>query len=162
MRLGRIDKETTANIGIIKGGIATNIIPERVELKGEARSHRTSKLRRQISHMERELSKACRHFKARLKLKVTPSYNSFDIGKKEKVLEIAVAQAKRLGMKPSVKETGGGSDANIFNEYGIPTIILGVGAEAVHTKQERIDLDDMVRASELLLEIIKEACLEKL
>ena len=157
MKLGRIDSETTANIGIIKGGLATNIIPERVELKGEARSNDLKKLKKQITHMEEKLWSACGKFKARLKVKVESAYRSFNIDKKEKVVALALKAAKKIGLKPALKATGGGSDANIFNAFGIPTVILGVGAERVHTTQEFIAVDSMVKAVRYLLAIVEDA-----
>jgi len=156
MKLGRIDKETTSNIGIIKGGTATNIIPEIVELKGEARSHDRKKLERQVEHMERALLKACQKHRARLKLKVERMYRSFELGEKSSFLSIVVAGMKATGIEPRITQTGGGSDANIFNERGIPTAILGVGADHVHTNREQIKIDDLVKGTEAILNILKE------
>jgi len=155
MKLGRIDKETTANIGIIKGGQATNIIPEEVEIKGEARSHSLRKLKAQVKHMKTKLKKACRKYKAKLKIKVSPAYRSFNVSRRHRVLKIAVNAARSLGIKPKIKSTGGGSDANIFNRLGISTIILGVGASGVHTNRERIRIDDMVKGARVILEAIE-------
>ena len=155
MKLGRIDKETTANIGIIRGGQATNIIPERVRIKGEARSHSLGKLKKQIKHMKEELKKACRKHKAKLKIKVSPAYRSFSVSNDHKVLRLAVAAARSIGIKPKIRSTGGGSDANAFNRLGLPTIILGVGATGVHTNKERIKIDDMVKGTKVILEAIK-------
>lgn len=156
MKLGRIDFETTANIGIIKGGIATNIIPAKVELKGEARSHNPRKLKRQIQHMEKCLTRACKRYGARIRIKVSSAYRSFYVSRKERVMQIALAAAKKAGIrKPIVKKSGGGSDANIFNRLGIPSVILGVGADRVHTVQERIAIEDMLLGAELLVEVLR-------
>ena len=157
MKLGRIDKETTANIGVIKGGTATNIIPETVELKGEARSHDMRKLDRQVEHMERALLKACQHYRARLKLKVERMYRSFELGKDSSFIAMVIAGMKAAGIKPVIEKTGGGSDANIFNEWGIPTVILGVGADHVHTNREQIKVDDLVNGTEAVVNIIGES-----
>ncbi len=157
MRLGRIDHETTANIGIIKGGVATNIVPETVNILGEARSRDMKKLRRQVKHMVSVLREACSKFKAKLICKVTPSYRAFNIPKTHKALVLAQKAAKKIGLKPVVKPTGGGSDANIFSSFGLPCLILGVGADSVHTKKENIAVDDMAAGADLLLNIIKES-----
>jgi tripeptide aminopeptidase len=157
MRLGRIDSETTANIGVIAGGTATNIIPEEVELKGEARSHNMKKLDRQVAHMEKTLLAACHKYKARVKLKVERVYRSFSINRKSRLMELVISGMKKNGLKPVIKKTGGGSDANIFNEWGIPTLILGVGADHVHTNRERIRIDDLVAGTETVMNILKEA-----
>ena len=102
MKLGRIDKETTANIGIIRGGQATNIVPEKVRIKGEARSHSLAKLKKQIRHMKGKFKKACRKYKAKLKIKVVPAYRSFSVSKDREVLKLAVAAAKSIRIKPKI------------------------------------------------------------
>jgi tripeptide aminopeptidase len=154
MKLGRIDKETTANIGLIKGGTATNIVPEEVVIRGEARSHNTGKLKRQVEQMERALFKACRQHRARLKLRVERTYKSFAVEKSHKLVVLTAAVMKSARIKYVIKKTGGGSDANIFNERGIPTIIVGVGADSVHTTKENLCLKDFVQGTENILTII--------
>lgn len=157
MKIGRIDKETTSNIGIIKGGRATNIVPEEVEMRGEARSHDMKKLDRQVEHMEGALLKACQKHRARLKLKVERAYKSFEVDKSSKVMSLVLSGMKAAGIKPVIRKTGGGSDANIFNEWGIPTVILGIGADRVHTHREQIRVDDLIRGTEMVLNVIKGA-----
>jgi tripeptide aminopeptidase len=157
MKLGRIDHETTANIGIIKGGVATNIVPETVHIRGEARSRDAEKLERQTDHMLSALKKACAKFKAKLTCKVTPSYRAFRVPETHKALVLAKKAAKNIGLKPVIKPTGGGSDANIFSKMGLPCLILGVGADNVHTTQENVAVDDMAAGAELVLNIMKES-----
>ncbi|MGB9613397.1 MAG: M20/M25/M40 family metallo-hydrolase, partial [Candidatus Margulisiibacteriota bacterium] len=154
MKLGRIDRETTANIGVIEGGRATNIIPDKVELKGEARSHNLKKLNRQIEHMERVLLKACEKYRARLQVKVERVYKAFEVKKKSKIMSLIFSGFKAAGVTPLLEKTGGGSDANIFNEMGIPTLILGVGAHKVHTTNEQIKIEDLIKGTEILLNIV--------
>lgn len=157
MKIGRIDKETTANIGLIKGGKATNIVPDEVELKGEARSHDFRKLKKQVGHMEKVLLHTCAKAKAKIKLRVTQVYSSFEVKKTSLVMKLAVAAVKKAGIKPIIKRTGGGSDANIFNAAGIPTLIMGVGADQVHTTSERVAIDDMVKGARIILNLLEEA-----
>jgi tripeptide aminopeptidase len=156
MKLGRIDFETTANIGIIKGGEATNIIPDRTMIKGEARSHRPTKLKRQIDHMTRVLKQTCARHKAKLDLKVVNIYRAFKLNQNEPIVKTAVKALKVSGIRPVLKRTGGGSDANVFNLRGIPSIIMGVGMDKVHTTAERVKIADMVKGTEILLKIIEE------
>lgn len=157
MRLGRIDHETTANIGIIKGGVATNIVPETVHIKGEARSHDIKKLRRQIDHMVKFLRNACAKYGAKLNCKVTHSYRAFEVPGDHDALVIAKRAAMDIGLKPTVQATGGGSDANIFASFGLPCLIIGVGADSVHTKKENIAVNDIVAGANFMLNIIKES-----
>ena len=97
MKVGRIDRETTANIGVIKGGKATNIVPAEVEIRGEARSHDPRKLERQVAHMERTLLKACQRRRARLQLKVERLYKSFSIERNSKVIALVLNGMKQTG-----------------------------------------------------------------
>jgi tripeptide aminopeptidase len=157
MKLGRIDKETTANIGLIRGGTATNIIPEEVEIRGEARSHNEAKLKRQVERMERALFSTCRKHRARLKLRVERTYKSFEVKKNNRMVMLAAGVMRSAGIKYVIKKTGGGSDANIFNERGVPTIIVGVGADSVHTTKENLCLKDFIRGTDNILEIIQGA-----
>ncbi len=157
MKLGRIDFETTANIGLIEGGVATNIVPETVILKGEARSHDRDKLRRQIVHMGHVLYAACRKYEAKLFFNVKPAYRSFEIPQRHKALAIARKAALDSGLKPKIKATGGGSDANFFAAFGMPCLILGVGADKVHTNKENVSVNEMAKGAELVINIIKES-----
>lgn len=157
MKLGRIDRETTANIGIIMGGFATNIVPETVVLKGEARSHDIRKLDRQVSHMKSAFRKACAEYGAKFRFKITPSYRAFEVPKTHKALVLAKNAATNIGLKPVIKRTGGGSDANIFSAFGLKCVIIGVGADKVHTKNENIKVKDLVKGADLVLNIIKES-----
>jgi len=154
MRLGRIDRETTANIGLIKGGKATNIIPEEVEIRGEARSHDLGKLRRQVAQMEKTLRSACRRHHAKLILRVEKMYNAFAVGRESAVMRLALAGLKRSKIKPVVKPSGGGSDANIFNARGVPTLVLGLGARNLHTTREELKIRDFIKGTEMILNIV--------
>jgi tripeptide aminopeptidase len=158
MKLGRIDQETTANIGIIKGGEATNIVPDRAEIHGEARSHTPAKLKRQIARMSKILKQASKKHRTKLDLKISSIYHSFKLKPTEPIVKAAIQAVKSCGLKPVLKRTGGGSDANVFNQCGIPSVIMGVGMDQVHTTNERVKIRDMVKSAEILLQIIKELC----
>jgi len=157
MKLGRIDRETTSNIGVISGGEATNIVPEKVKLEGEARSHNLRKLKAQLKHIQTCMTRACRKNKATLKIRFRHVYSAFNIKPKEKVMKLAERSLKDIGIKPNLRQTGGGSDANIFNSMGIPCVILGTGMDRVHTRAERLKIEDMFESVKFVLEIIKNA-----
>jgi len=154
MRLGRIDKETTANIGIIKGGRATNIITEKVEIKGEARSHDPEKLKKQVGHMKQILLSTCKKDRARARIELITKYRHFEVKKSNKYFRDFIRTARALKIKPIVKPTGGGSDANIFNKYGVKSLIIGVGANRIHTSRERLKISEMVKSADLILKFI--------
>ncbi|MEA3385606.1 MAG: M20/M25/M40 family metallo-hydrolase [Thermodesulfobacteriota bacterium] len=160
--LGRIDEYTTANVGLIHGGKATNIVPEEVELEGEVRSHNPEKLREVQDQILETFHKIALDFKPvensglpLIKTDVIDDYPLMSVSEGHPLITTAVKAAKGLGRKLSLDMTGGGSDANIFNAKGLATVVMGIGMQNVHTTSEHISLDDMVAAAELVLEIIR-------
>jgi len=166
MRLGRIDHETTANMGKIEGGVACNIIPKTVRLEGEARSHDPNKLERQTRHMTACFEEAAdamasniegRVFRPRVSMEVCPDYPQMKVAETAKVATLAKAAAAAIGHPLQVTVGGGGSDANIFNAHGIEVVILATGMENVHTSHEQVSVSDMARVTEHLVEIMRSA-----
>ncbi len=157
MTLGRIDEETTCNVGVIQGGLATNIVPETVQLKCEARSRNQAKLEQQVKHMVDEFQAAVERWGAKADIDVQASYPSMNLGEDDQVVQLAVSAVKSMGLSPALIPTGGGSDANILNGKGLPSIILGIGMEQVHSKEEFIRIDQLVAGAELVLAIIRQA-----
>ncbi|HHY08992.1 MAG TPA: M20/M25/M40 family metallo-hydrolase [Firmicutes bacterium] len=155
MNLGRLDMETTANIGIIKGGGATNIVPDKVKLWGEARSRDDAKLDKQIEHMAETVRKVCTDYGVTADIEIEDSYRSFSLNQDDYVVKLACQAAEAMGVEPHFESTGGGSDANIINAYGIPSVVLGVGYANVHTTSERMPIDELVKAAEYVVSIIK-------
>ncbi|MNO63243.1 Peptidase T [compost metagenome] len=157
MNLGRIDDETTANIGKFEGGGATNIVPDYVKLYAEARSTNQDKLHKQIQEMKEAVESVCKDYGIRGEFHSDVAYPSFYFNDDEDVVVRAKKAAKQLGLSGDTFSSGGGSDANIFNGLGIPTVNLAVGYEDIHTTSERIKVDDIVKISEYALEIIKQS-----
>ncbi len=145
MHLGRIDKETTANVGVIKGGTATNIIPDRVEMYGEARSHDEVKLNRQIASMQQALEDAVARFPgASVDVEITPEYKGFRLAAETPIIRTLADAAKRAGFEPRLVVEGGGSDANIYNEAGLSVAVVSTGMADVHTPKEHLAVSDLV------------------
>ncbi|MCG8401745.1 MAG: M20/M25/M40 family metallo-hydrolase [Firmicutes bacterium] len=157
MRLGRIDGETTANIGLISGGVAINVVPDRVALQGETRSLREEKRVRQTQSMREALERAARESGAGLKLDVETIYPSMHVPENSAVVELAVRAARKIGLSPVIRSTGGGSDTHIFNHGGIPSLNLGIAMQKVHTTEEFIRVEDLATAASYVLAIIQEA-----
>jgi tripeptide aminopeptidase len=162
--LGRIDEETTANIGLIQGGKATNIVPSLVTVAGEVRSHNPKKLvaetQKIIQSFERQVSVYKERFASddglpRLEADIREDFSNLKIPEDHPVVTLAKDAAAGLGRKMEAKTSGGGSDANIFFGHGIVTGVLGTGMKDMHTVRESIRLDDMVKSVELLLEIVQ-------
>ena len=163
MKLGRIDEETTANIGIISGGKATNIIPDEVILKGEVRSRNEGKLEKYTKELKKITEDTAQEFKARAEVKINREYHCYNLSPDDLVVKIARKAAKDIGLQSLLRPSGGGSDANVFNKKGIPSVVLAVGMEKVHTIEEYILIKELKNATEYILSIIKTVALgEKL
>jgi tripeptide aminopeptidase len=163
LELGRIDRETTCNIGIIEGGIATNIVPNLVKVKGEVRSHDDEKLDNITNKIVFSFTEAIENYKKmnandelpRVEINIKKDFPRTHIPDDHPVIKLATRAAENLGREMKTKTTGGGADANIFFENGIVTGVLGTGMRDMHTVRESVKLDDMARTTELLLEIIR-------
>ncbi len=164
MKLGRIDEETTANIGVIRGGAATNIITNLVELTGEARSLNEDKLKAQCDHMVKCFDDAAAKYEVTVEGKTTmawvesnvePEYYAMDVPDSSHVVQLVIKAATRMGLDVKTMASGGGCDANIFNKKGIECANLGTGMRAIHTVNEWLDVKDMYASAEMTLEILK-------
>jgi tripeptide aminopeptidase len=155
MNIGRIDEETTANIGIIKGGLATNIVCDVVEIRGEARSRNEEKLRRQTEHMKQCFEEAAARRGGKIEFRSEKAYPSYNIKEDDDILNILKKAAKNARLQLVLEATGGGSDTNIINGKGIQAVDISIGMDKVHSVEEQICIDDLVKAAEFLVEIIK-------
>jgi tripeptide aminopeptidase len=154
---GKIDNETTANVGIIRGGRATNIIADEVYVKAEARSHDEDKLSRQVRQMTDAFKNAAEKFGGAVEIKVRRSYNKVAMSKDADIVKVTKLAAKKLKLPCQVKMSGGGSDASIIYGYGIPTVALCIGMEQVHSCQEYIKIENLAKLPNFLIELIKMA-----
>jgi tripeptide aminopeptidase len=161
MQIGRIDFETTSNAGIISGGIATNIVPDLVEVKCEARSRNMDKLAVQTRHMKETFEQVAVANGAKADVEIKTAYGPYVLSEDAPVVTGAVKAAQSIGLTPEIKATGGGSDANFFNNYGVPTAVLGVGMSKVHTTDEYIKEIDLYNSAELVTALIKTAAAMK-
>lgn len=157
MPLGRIDHETTANIGIIKGGEATNIVPDRVELWGEARSHDQEKLVAQVQAMVGAFEAAARKHGGNVTVEVTHKYDAYRLPEQLPILQRVVAELRGMGHEPRLQISGGGSDVNIFAQRGLQVVNISVGYREIHSTAEQIALADIVRAAELVERLLAAA-----
>ena len=154
MKLLRIDEETTANIGMINGGVATNIVCPEVQIVAEARSLDNDKLKAQTAGMVEALNNAIEKFGATMELEVTHSYDAMNIKEEDEILSLAKGACERASLNFSTGSTGGGSDSNIFNSNGIKAVTLGTGMSKVHTVDEFITIDNLVNTAKLVLQIM--------
>jgi len=162
--LGRIDHETTANIGVIEGGMAVNIVPNQVVLRGDARSHSQEKLDRQTEHMRRCLEEAAarytleidgNRYTARIEAKIQRDYDRMDVPETAPIVKLVHAAAKNLNLQVKNHATGGGCDANILNQKGLVVANLATGMRDIHSVNEWLDLKDLYLSAQIVLEIVK-------
>lgn len=157
MHLGRIDAETTANVGIIRGGEATNVVTEEVYIKGEARSRNETKLAAQMLHMRERLEHGAAEVGARVEINEWRAYSGYRHEPDAPVMRLAAEGLRRAGNEPSFRPTGGGSDANVFNAYGIPTVVLSCGYEDAHSVDEHVAFADIRLNAEWCLGLVAAA-----
>ena len=153
--LGRIDEETTANVGRIEGGLKRNIIPEQAFLDGEIRSRDNSKLDyySQQFHQVFEAA-AARYPQAEVSLDITNTYQAYRIEDAHPAVMMISRALRDAGMAPSLKATGGGSDANIFVQNGVVAPPVGIGVRSFHTTQETAVISEVLQGAEFCQRVI--------
>ena len=156
MKLGRIDPETTANIGSFSGSGETNVVCDTAVLRGEARSIDAEKLERQVEAMYEACNSVAHEMGAQFVFEREKIYPAYVHGDDSLVVSLAKRAIENIGATPYTFPSGGGSDANVFNGMGIPTVNLAVGYNQIHTVNENIAIADLVRTAEMVLAIIEE------
>ncbi|GBC92272.1 Peptidase T [bacterium HR15] len=156
MRLGRIDEETTANIGTIHGGHATNIVCPEVQIRAEARSRTTAKVDAQVAHMIECFEKAAQERGGHAEIHLERHYEGYQLTENDLPVRVARAAARKIGLEAPMRPTGGGSDANIFIARGLPCCVVGTAMEKVHTHEEFVRIENLARSVDLALAIIRE------
>ncbi len=157
MKLGRIDEETTANLGLAQGGSATNIVMETFEMRGDVRSLVTEKMEAQVQHMTEVFERTAAEFGARVEADIQFAYGPVNLKPDDPVVQRAAAAIRRAGLEPELRATGGGSDANIFNSRGITACNLGTGYRGAHSLQESIEIAALERIGDVVFALIVES-----
>jgi tripeptide aminopeptidase len=160
LRLGRVDEETTANVGLIHGGTAGNIVPEWCTFVAEARSHDERKLADLVQEMLDAITFAAGVAECDAETTVQKSYRGYRFRRDDLAVRLAAAALERSGFPPSYALSGGAADANVFNERGVPCVNLANGMANIHTPDESIavsDLEDMVEVTLALVDAAREA-----
>ena len=164
MKLGRLDAETTANLGLIQGGLATNIVPAQVTVRGETRSLSLEKLEAQTAHMRRCFEDAvARHsvqvgdrtYHARVEAQVDRQYARLHVPDAASIVRLVQGAATATGRTCPTRGTGGGSDANVFAARGLEVANLACGMREIHTVNEWVDVRDLVLTAGLVVETVR-------
>ena len=157
MKLGRIDDVTTANIGRIHGGSALNVVPEHCRVEGEVRSHDPASLAAQTAHMVDAVELAAGVAGIDVEVAVRDAFTGFSLDDGALPVRIACAALQELGIAPRIVASGGGSDVNVYNAGGLPSVNLSVGMEAVHTPDEYLPVERLGDAYRLLHALLRAA-----
>ncbi|HEX4519939.1 MAG TPA: M20/M25/M40 family metallo-hydrolase [Gaiellaceae bacterium] len=147
MKLGRVDEETTANIGTIEGGSAANVVPNWCRIVGEARSHDDRKLAEQVQAMQDAITFAAGVAECEVETRLEKHYTAYRFAKDDLAVRLAADALGRCGFEPRYSLSGGAADANVFNERGLQCVNLANGMAEIHTPDEHIaaaDIDAMV------------------
>ena len=153
--LGRIDHETTSNIGVLEGGLKRNIIPERAYLDGELRSRDQAKLDNYTAEFRRAFDQAAAIYpKAQIDLNMWSQYRAYSIPDDHPALADISRAVATIGLTPAMETTGGGSDANVFFEHGIAALPVGIGVRDFHTTRETANLSEIYDAARACREYI--------
>jgi tripeptide aminopeptidase len=160
LRVGRVDEETTANVGTVQGGTAGNIVPEWCTFLAEARSHDERKLADLVREMLETITFAAGLAECEVETEVHKSYRGYRFKREDEVVRLACAALERTGHEPHLTLSGGAADANVFNERGLACLNLANGMANIHTPNEQIavaDLDDMVEVTLALVDAARDA-----
>jgi len=157
LRLGRIDDETTANVGVIKGGTGGNIVPEWCSFLAEARAQDESKLKAIVQEMLDAFSFAATATDCEVQASVRKSYQGYRFKRDDGAVELAAGALTRCGYTPTYALSGGGADANVFNERGRRCVNLANGMTDIHTPDERIAVDDLGAMVDVTLALVDAA-----
>jgi tripeptide aminopeptidase len=154
LREGRLSPVSTSNFGVIKGGQATNIVCDLVELRGEARSHDPAELEAYVGEVEAAF-RAVSASGGRAELRWVEEYVAFDVPPGERVVRVAAKALAAVGREMAIVRGGGGMDANRFNLHGIKSVGLSIGYENVHTSREAQSVSELVAAGRVVASIVK-------
>ncbi len=157
MCLGRIGPETTANLGIIEGGTAVNVVCPFVKIRAEARSTSVEELDTQVGHMIQKFEQAATEWGTTVEINHFRHYNSYEVPEDAPVVQIALKASKACGMDPVLRTTLGGSDANVYNAMGLPCIVMATGMDKIHTHDECISRASLVDTARLTYQVLLES-----
>ena len=153
--LGRIDDETTSNVGYLEGGLKRNIVPERAFLDGEIRSRDQQKLDRLTDQFRQVFDEVGSMFPdAGLELDITNSYRAYRVDAEHPAAVMVSRALGQIGLEPQMAGSGGGSDANVFFEHGIAALPVGIGVRSFHTKEETALITEVLQGAEMCQRLI--------
>ena len=157
LRLGRVDEVSTANVGLIEGGTAPNVVPEWCTVVAEARSHEEAKLADLVQEMLDAVTFAAGVGECEVETTVEKRYPGYRFRRNDEAIRIAATALERRGHTPTFGLSGGAADANVFNGAGLACVNLANGMTDIHTPDERIAVADLERMVDVTLALVEVA-----
>jgi tripeptide aminopeptidase len=157
LRLGRIDEETTANVGTILGGTARNVVPERCSITLDVRSRDEAKLIELVGEILETFAFAASVSDCEVETRVTQLYSGYRLGRDDPAVGLAFAALERSGFEPRTVEVGGGADASVFNARGLDCVVLANGMAHIHSPEEEIAVADLEGMVDVTLALVDAA-----
>ncbi len=155
LRLGRLDHETTANVGVIKGGMIRNGVPDSCEFLAECRSLTHEKAQALADEMVFVIRQQVEAYGADVAIRVDNLCKAVDIPDDSETVQIAKQALKKAGVDATTTFITGFTDASIYNNQGIEVAVVGIGARDEHATTEHIHVADMEKALTMILEIFR-------
>ena len=156
-RLGRVDEETSANVGVISGGTARNVVPERCSFQAEVRSQDERKATELVREMLETAAYAASLADCEVESEVRPSFPGYRFRESDPVVRLAADALTACGFEPSYALSGGGADANVFNARGLSCLNLANGMMEIHTPDEHIAVADLEAMVDVTLALVGRA-----
>ena len=156
-RLGRIDEETSASVGVISGGTARNVVPEWCSFSAEVRSHDERKAIELVREMLESAAFAASLGECEVESEVRPSFPGYRFRESDTPVRLAASALERAGFEPSYALSGGGADANVFNARGLECVNLANGMMEIHTPDEHIAVADLEAMVDVTLALVDSA-----
>ncbi|HEY2789882.1 MAG TPA: M20/M25/M40 family metallo-hydrolase [Gaiellales bacterium] len=157
MQLGRIDEATTANVGLIRGGMAGNIVAPECRVWAEARSRDPDRLREQVQSMLDAATYAANLAECELETRIISEYEGYSFSQSHDGVRLAAAALSQSGYDVTYIKSGGGADANVFNAAGVPCVNVCNGMAEIHTASEHIAVADLEGMLGVTLDLIEAA-----
>jgi tripeptide aminopeptidase len=155
VKFGKINSDTTCNIGVISGGTATNVVPDLIELDGEVRSKENEHVQKYVEEIKHVFEEVSAKHNGKVEFSWYWDFMPFNLSDSNKVILEIEEAIKKADLNPERVLSYGGSDANSYNGRGIEAVNIGIGAQNPHANNEFILLDDLDNAFLIALELVK-------
>jgi tripeptide aminopeptidase len=157
MRVGRLDPETTANVGEISGGKATNVVADCCVIHGECRSLDPDKVETVRAEMDDAMQASAQRAGGSVRILWTKEYDGYRFDPSDPRLRLVQEALRDVGCEPRLFDTGGGSDGNVLTGKGLASTVLSCGMTDVHGTGESVAVGDLVTMCDLLVAVLQRA-----